>query len=359
MKAIDTSSWNQDLDFEKIKKDGIEGIIIRAGYGSNSRDKYFVKNVKKALEYGLSVGAYWFMYCTNVEEAIKEADYFNVYLQEFKGKLTLPVFADYEYDSERYARQVGVNVTPSLRTAMVKAFCERLQSYGWYVGNYANLDYIKNKWNQIELDKFDLWYADWREFPDTDYVRKSGIHQYTENGPQYGSGIATTDMNTINKNYPKIIRDSGLNGLVKSQISTSKLEPLKDINVIAREVIAAKWGNGEERKQKLTQAGYNYNKVQDIVNSLLIKKSTDEIAKEVISGIWGNGQERIKRLTDAGYNAIKIQTTVNGLLNDREYEEVAKKVIDGDYGNGNERKKRLSAEGYDFYKVQEKVNKLI
>ena len=43
----------------------------------------------------------------------------------------------------------------------------------------------------------------------------------------------------------------------------------KSIDTLAKEVIAGKWGNGEERKQKLTAAGYDYNAVQKRVNEML------------------------------------------------------------------------------------------
>lgn len=43
-------------------------------------------------------------------------------------------------------------------------------------------------------------------------------------------------------------------------------------------------------------------------------KSVDEIAKEVIDGKWGNGDERKKRLTDAGYNYDEVQRKVNQIL---------------------------------------------
>ena len=45
--------------------------------------------------------------------------------------------------------------------------------------------------------------------------------------------------------------------------------PTKSIDELAQEVIAGKWGNGQERKEKLTQAGYDYNAVQNKVNELL------------------------------------------------------------------------------------------
>lgn len=91
----------------------------------------------------------------------------------------------------------------------------------------------------------------------------------------------------------------------------------KSVTEIAKEVIAGKWGNGANRKAKLTAAGYNSNEVQAKVNELLKapkKKSIDEIAREVINGKWGNGAERKKRLTDAGYDYATIQKRVNELL---------------------------------------------
>ncbi|MBR2809750.1 MAG: hypothetical protein IKD69_00070 [Solobacterium sp.] len=80
-----------------------------------------------------------------------------------------------------------------------------------------------------------------------------------------------------------------------------------------------KWGNGDERKQKLTAAGFDYNAVQAEVNKILgagaaAKKSIEEIAKEVINGKWGNGDERKQKLTAAGYDYNTVQALVNKLL---------------------------------------------
>lgn len=95
----------------------------------------------------------------------------------------------------------------------------------------------------------------------------------------------------------------------------------KSVTEIAKEVINGKWGNGAERKTKLAASGYDYNAVQAEVNKLLNKtstitpaKSNTEIAKEVIQGKWGNGTERKKRLTDAGYDYTAIQKEVNKML---------------------------------------------
>lgn len=91
----------------------------------------------------------------------------------------------------------------------------------------------------------------------------------------------------------------------------------KTINALANEVIGGLWGNGEERRKKLSDAGYDYDAVQKEVNRLLGnggKKSDEQIAREVIAGMWGNGAERKKRLKDAGYNSTSIQKIVNKLM---------------------------------------------
>lgn len=101
---------------------------------------------------------------------------------------------------------------------------------------------------------------------------------------------------------------------------------LKSEDEIAREIIAGKWGNGNERKKRLTEAGYNYESIQKKVNALLAKKPTqkpqndaqkslDEIAREIIAGKWGNGIERQRRLTEAGYDYAAAQKKVNEILN--------------------------------------------
>lgn len=91
--------------------------------------------------------------------------------------------------------------------------------------------------------------------------------------------------------------------------------PEKSITEVAQEVINGKWGNGEDRKNKLTAAGYNYSAVQKEVNRILTgKKTVTEIAKEVIAGKWGVGQKRKQRLLAAGYDYYAVQREVNRLL---------------------------------------------
>ena len=99
-----------------------------------------------------------------------------------------------------------------------------------------------------------------------------------------------------------------------------RLENKKSIDEVAKEVLQGKWGNGIDRKNKLTAAGYDYDVVQSAVNKLVshktvvTQKSIDQIAKEVIQGKWGNGEIRKQKLTAAGYDYNVVQQKVNELL---------------------------------------------
>lgn len=95
----------------------------------------------------------------------------------------------------------------------------------------------------------------------------------------------------------------------------------KSIDTLAREVLAGNWGNGQDRVNRLTSAGYDYNAVQNRVNEILYGsaskpagKSIDTLAREVIRGDWGNGQDRKNRLERAGYDYHAVQRRVNEIL---------------------------------------------
>lgn len=144
----------------------------------------------------------------------------------------------------------------------------------------------------------------------------------------------------------------------------------KSVDEIAREVINGKWGNGDDRKNRLVAAGYDYNSVQAKVNALLgqkaapaapAKKNNETIAQEVIKGKWGNGQDRINRLRKAGYDPNAIQALVNKKLGagKKSVDAIAREVIAGKWGNGQDRINRLRKAGYDVATVQKRVNEIL
>ena len=80
----------------------------------------------------------------------------------------------------------------------------------------------------------------------------------------------------------------------------------------AMDVMAGKYGNGEERKVRLAAAGYDYWAVQRLVNGMA--KGYDKVALDVIAGKYGNDQYRVNALRAAGYDAALVQEMVNNIL---------------------------------------------
>lgn len=148
----------------------------------------------------------------------------------------------------------------------------------------------------------------------------------------------------------------------------------KSVSDIAEEVIAGKWGNNPERATRLRAAGYDPAAVQAEVNRKVggnvggvptpARKSNEQLAQEVLNGAWGNGDERERRLTEAGYNYAAVQNVVNQRLGSGapaahrpDIAEIARQVIRGQWGNGTERRRRLEGAGYNYISVQAEVNR--
>ena len=189
-KGIDVSHWNGIIYWEKVKSSGIDFAIIRAGYGRKScqKDTRFYCNINGALDAGLNVGIYWFSYAGSIEEAIKEARACNEVIKPYKDKINLPVFYDFEYDTEEY--NGNIQYTRDLRTDIIRAFCEEIASLGYKAGYYTNNDYRNNRLNVEALEKYSLWLADYSNLSYT----AGDFRQYSSTGKVDGIS-GKVDMN--------------------------------------------------------------------------------------------------------------------------------------------------------------------
>lgn len=134
---------------------------------------------------------------------------------------------------------------------------------------------------------------------------------YDQNGVKR---LAIGYKNKPFKNYRCIFRSIDKSKIWEKEINNKSLDQVAD------DVIKGLYGNGQDRINKLQANGYNPDEVQVKVNRKLNKesstnlKSITEIANEVIQGMWGNGKDRVNRLTKAGYNAKEVQEEVNKLV---------------------------------------------
>ena len=250
MKGIDVSKWQGIIDFAKVKNSGIDFVIINAGYGKeiSQKDKCFEQNYNEAKRVGLHVGAYWYSYATSVENAVKEA---KTCLEVIKGKqFDFPIYFDVE-EQNQFAKG------RSFCDSIVKAFCNELEKNGYYVGLYISRSPLQNYISESVAKRYALWIAEYGE--KCNYNKQYGMWQYSCTGCVPGVN-GSCDMDIAYVDYPSIIK-KGFNGY-----------KVKSVDEVAREVIQGKWGNGNERKQKLESAGYNYTEVQNRVNEMLKRK---------------------------------------------------------------------------------------
>ena len=126
--------------------------------------------------------------------------------------------------------------------------------------------------------------------------------------------------NTVDEMLGQVSENPTIQETVQTGTTVQKSSG-KSVDEVAQEVLQGVWGNGQERYDNLTNAGYDAQAVQDRVNSILSggyeqasDTNIDVVAQEVLQGLWGNGQERYDNLTNAGYNAQAVQNRVNELL---------------------------------------------
>ena len=218
-KLIDVSHHNGDVDFAKVKAEGIQGVIIRAGYGVSTVDSCFHANIKNALKNGLHVGIYWFGYAYTVSQAEKEAKHCLSVINAYKGKLDLPIFYDWEYGSFNYAKKQGVTVSKQLCSDMTDRFCSIMESNGYFSGVYANLDYLNNFYTEYIKNRYTIWVAQWST--KCTYSGQYGIWQYGAETNKIDKKSVDGISGIVDKNYcyidyPSIIKANGFNGYSKT-----------------------------------------------------------------------------------------------------------------------------------------------
>lgn len=256
--GIDISRHNGSIDFETAVKEGVKFVIIKGGGGDSGlyTDARFSENYDRCVSLGLDVGAYWFSRALNVQDAVEEAKYF--YKNCLSGrKFQLPVYIDVE-------NVTMLNIGKRALTDTIKAWCDYLEDRGFFTGIYSSKSFFDAFMYDRELKDYTHWVAQWNTECTYEDASVLGVWQFGgETNLLRPNTVAgkICDQNYMYRDFPKLIRSAGLNGFEISQV--------KDITEIAEEVIAGDWGNGDERKLRLIEAGYDYWEVQAEVNRIL------------------------------------------------------------------------------------------
>lgn len=199
LKGIDVSEHQGRIDWERVKGN-IDFAILRAGYGRNNIDKQFIRNIEECNRLCIPVGIYWFSYAWNTEMARNEAKYV---LEAIKGyRVDYPISFDLEYDTLNYAKKNGVTIGKRLATDMINAFCSTIEQAGYKAMNYANPDFINNKFYNNEVN-YPLWLAWYGASEDRAKAYNPSMWQYSESGSMPGIGTNSVDINYCYEDFLK------------------------------------------------------------------------------------------------------------------------------------------------------------
>lgn len=199
--GIDVSKYQGDIDWNKVKKSGINFAIIRCGYrgfseGNINEDPKFKDNIKNAILSGVKVGIYFYSSAINELESIEEAEYVLNLIDKYdlRRNISYPIVIDIEdFEGTR-----NFNLSVNERTNNVKAFCEVIKNSGLKPMVYSYTYFLENKLDMDQLLDYDTWIADY--YGNTWYNRNYTIWQYTNEGHVEGID-GNVDMNYSYKDY--------------------------------------------------------------------------------------------------------------------------------------------------------------
>lgn len=202
--VIDVSSWQGDIDWAKAKADGVEGAIIRLGYGwGNHADAKAQRNINECKRLGIPFGIYWYSYAYDANCARAEGNDVAAKLRQMgvsPNDLKYPVY----YDLEKWTWAGHTPPTnPNVYSGMADAWYGALQSAGYKnLGVYSYTSYLQGPLNNSSIYAKTRWVAQ--------YGAQMGYNAFGTNdrGWQYTSsgrinGISgSVDMNAFgSKNY--------------------------------------------------------------------------------------------------------------------------------------------------------------
>ena len=195
--GIDVSKHQGSIDWQKVKKDGVQFAIIRAGYGkfASQEDPEFSDNIQNAYKAGIPVGVYWYSYAGSVADAEKEADVCLQIIKPYQALISLPVFFDQEYEPDI------LKATTRVRTDCCLAFIKKIQAAGYKSGVYASYDWFMNKLYRAELLDWPAWVA------------------------QYANKCQYTDKNLYIWQHTSTAKISGIVGNVDQNVGYFDLTP--------------------------------------------------------------------------------------------------------------------------------------
>ena len=197
--GIDVSAHDGQIDWQTVKKAGVDFAFIRVGYrgyasGAIVPDEYYLSNVQGALEAGIDIGLYFYSQAITPAEALEEAE--TVLTAIGDAEITYPIVFDWEFVTTDTARTDDISAKTLTECSI--AFCERIQQAGYLPMIYQNKSTSLLNLNLPELTEYDFWLAEYNQ--EASYYYDYQIWQYSDSGTIPGIK-GKVDVNICFKDY--------------------------------------------------------------------------------------------------------------------------------------------------------------
>lgn len=195
--GIDVDKYQEYIDFNKVRKAGIDFVMIRVGargYGTGqiSIDDYYYDNIKRALDAGLEVGVYFSSQAITRDEALEEA---TTVLNALNGySISYPIAFDMGFVTNDTARIEDLSKDD--KTVIAKTFLDTISANGFTGMIYGDKEWLIKEIDMSKLTAYDVWLAEDTDIPD--YPYKFTMWQYKNNATVDGiSGYVSLDLSFI------------------------------------------------------------------------------------------------------------------------------------------------------------------
>lgn len=260
MQGIDIASYQSGIDISALP---IDFVIVKATQGNSYTNPDFTRAADQTLSSGKKLGIYHYI---GGQGSASEMKFFVSKFNAYKGKavpcLDWESIQNSEWQNENYLEQcikefISLTGIPPIVYASQSVFpwnvCSR-NNCGTWVAQYAS-----NNTTGLQA-------SPWKE---GEY--NCTIRQYTSALRLDGWG-GNLDGNKAYVDASGWDKYANPSGTATPSTSTSAS---KSVSELASEVLAGKWGNGQDRINKLTSAGYDYKAVQNEVNKRLSANAID------------------------------------------------------------------------------------
>lgn len=203
VKGIDVSSFQGDIDWDKVKESGVEFVMIRCGYRNLTNeevheDSKFRYNISEANRVGIPVGVYFYSTAISEKEVLEEASFVLNLIKDYD--VIYPVVYDFELFNQK--RTAGFHDKYINDNAL--RFLDYMMAHGYMGMLYTNLSAIKYHWNMDNFSGYKLWYAQYID--NVTYEGKYDMWQYADNGKIDGI-VGNVDLNEAYFAYEVINRN--------------------------------------------------------------------------------------------------------------------------------------------------------